>query len=485
MALAQSGIQIALNRFGLGAKVGAPLTAEPRRWLLDQIGRYDPSPAGIAALPRSPAQIAQLAEIRVERKDRKEEEGADYRKPKLAPAIEGDASVMAAKQPNPEAGLFRAARDSYVEAVSARMAVAGTTETPFMERMVAFWSNHFAISVDKGSVIGLAGTFENEAIRPHVTGRFIDMLLAVERHPAMLLFLDQAQSIGPNSVIAEFARRRGAAKQPGLNENLAREIMELHTLGVRSGYSQADVTELARALTGITISGLGRIAKLIGGEPGKTLFVPQLHEPGSRMVMGKKYAQDGEKQALSILLDLASHPATARHIATKLARHFTSDDPPPALVARLEETFLKTGGDLPSLYRTLVESPEPWASNLAPKFRPPWDWLVALRRASGVDFPAQPTVFALNQLGQQTWKPGSPAGWDDISASWAAPDALLRRVEFAQRLGQKLAIIDARKLAPALFPDALSESTVQAIARAESPAQALALLFVAPEMLRR
>ncbi len=478
--------QIALNRFGLGAKAGEAAPEDARRWLLDQFDRYDPAPAAIAALPRSPAQVAQFAELRLERKERKDEAAQpDRRLDSPAPMMPGDGPAMAAQKQNPEAGLYKPMRDSYVDAVSARMAIAGGTNTPFLERMVAFWSNHFAVSVDKASVIGLAGTFENEAIRPHVMGKFHEMLFAVERHPAMLLFLDQAQSVGPNSALSDLAKRRGADRQPGLNENLAREIMELHTLGVRSGYSQADVTELARALTGITVSGLGRAQRLIGGEPGHTVFAAVMHEPGSRSVLGEKYAQEGEKQPLSILLNLATHPATARHLATKLARHFSADDPPPALVTRLEAAFLKSGGDLPSLYRVLIDSPEVWDTSQPPKFRSPWDWLVAVQRASGADFPAQPTVFALNQLGQPTWKPGSPAGWDDIAASWAAPDALLRRVEFSGRLSQRLGAIDARKLATTLFPDSLSDTSRQAIARAESPAQALALLFVAPEMLRR
>lgn len=479
-------VQIALNRFGLGAKSQEAAPTDPRRWLLDQFDRYDPSPVSVAALPRSPEQVAQFAELRAERKERKDEaDKPDRRMESPAPLMQGNALEIAAKKQNPEAGLYKPLRDSYIAAVSARMTVAGSTRTPFLERMVSFWSNHFAVSIDKASVIGLAGTFENEAIRPYVMGRFHEMLLAVERHPAMLLFLDQAQSVGPNSAISEIVKRRASGRQPGLNENLAREIMELHTLGVRSGYSQADVTELARALTGITVAGLGRAQRLIGGEPGHTVFAAAMHEPGSRNVFGKKYAQEGEKQPLSILLDLASHPATAHHIATKIARHFSTDDPPLALVARLETAFIKSGGDLPSLYRVLIDSPEVWDASQPPKFRPPWDWLVAVQRASGVDFPALPTVFTLNQLGQPTWKPGSPAGWDDIAASWAAPDALLRRVEFSGRLSQRLGPTDARKLAMELFPDNFSETSKQAIARAESPAQALALLFVAPEMLRR
>lgn len=468
--------QTALNRFGLGAMAGEAPPADGKRWLLAQLDKYDPLPAPLASLERTPALLEQLAELRQERKERKEER----KEQAPAPAME---EAGKPKQ-TPEAALLKPLRDSYVNAVSARMEVAGTSATPFLERMVSFWSNHFAVSVDKAAVIGLAGAFENEAIRPHVMGRFTDMLFAVEQHPAMLLFLDQAQSIGPNSEIADLARRRNAPRAPGLNENLAREIMELHTLGVRSGYSQADVTELARALTGYTIAGLGRLARLLPGVSGRSVFVPQLHEPGSRMVMGKRYTQNGEKQPAAILADLAAHPATARHIATKLARHFAADDPPPALVERLERAYLSSNGDLPTLYRVLIESPEPWNA-ATQKFRPPWDWLAALRRASGVPWPGQQTVFALNQLGQPTWKPGSPAGWDDIAASWAAPDALLRRVEFSQRLGQKLAMLDARKLGRQLFPDTLSESTSQSVARAESPAQALALLFVSPEMLRR
>ena len=483
MAPVQTGaVQTALNRFGLGAKRGEAFPADPKHWLLDQFGRYDPSPPIIAALPRSPAQVAQFAGLQLERRDRRKERAADYKDEPMQPSMQSDAQPA---QANPEAALYRPLRDSYIEAASTRMSLAGTTTTPFVERMVAFWSNHFAVSIDKVSVLGLAGSFENEAIRPHVLGRFADLLFAATRHPAMLLFLDQAQSIGPNSMIADVAKRRGAAKQPGLNENLAREIMELHTLGARSGYSQTDVTEFARALTGVTVSGLGRLGRMMGGEIGRTVFVPQIHEPGARNVMGKRYGQDGEKQPLTILADLASHPATARHLATKLARHFTSDDPPAPLVARLEQSFLATGGDLPALYRVLVESPEPWDSTKPQKFRTPWDWTVALRRACGSDWPARPTVSVLNQLGQPVWKPGSPAGWDDTNASWAAPDALIRRVEFAGQLAQRMAAIDARQLSTALFPDALSASTTQAIARAESPAQALSLLFVAPEMLRR
>ena len=475
-------VEIALNRFGLGWKAGEAPPVNPRHWLVDQIGRYDPAPTAIAALPRTPEQIGKLASLQLDRQARRQDRAEAAKEPAMEPSM--TPAMAPAAQPRNEAQLLKPLRDSYVQAAGARMAQAVTTDTPFMERLVAFWSNHFAVSIEKASVLGIAGTFENEAIRPNITGKFADLLFAAVRHPAMLLFLDQAQSIGPNSALGQRAQRRGAERQPGINENLAREIMELHTLGVRSGYTQADVTEFAKALTGTTVTGLGRLARLLPYDSGRAAFVEQLHEPGARTVMGRKYAQAGEEQGRAILLDLAAHPATARLVATKLARHFAADDPPPALVARLEQVYLKTGGDLPSLYRALVESPEPW-SNPGAKFRQPWEWLVAVQRATGLAIPAQGGQFSLNQLGQPTWRPGSPAGWDDLAASWAAPDALLRRVELANRYARSLATLDSRALAPKLFPESLSEPTRTAIARADSGQQALALLLVSPEMLRR
>ena len=311
-------------------------------------------------------------------------------------------------------------------------------------------------------------------------GRFEDLLLAVVRHPAMLLYLDQAQSIGPRSrrgSRAEERQRRG----PGLNENLAREILELHTLGVRSGYTQEDVTEFARALTGWTLPGDG------ASDSDETFrFVPALHEPGPRTILGRTYAEGGEEQARAVIHDLAAAPATALHIATKLARHFVSDDPPPALVQRLADTFARTSGDLTSVYRELVASPEAWQS-ASGKFKSPWDWSISSLRALGRrGLAPAPAANLMTQLGQPVWRPGSPAGYNDMAPTWAAPDALMRRVEVAQRLAQEAGdAVDARRLAPRVLPGALSEATAAAIARAESGVTALALLLVSPEFLRR
>jgi uncharacterized protein (DUF1800 family) len=476
---------IALNRFGLGARADDPQPADPKRWLLQQLDRFEVRPQPLAQVPTRAAVVDQLAQYldaqRVAAQAKRQPLQASM---STAPMPQPDAT----KQPDPlKRYLRQSIRDDYVTMNAARVDAALTSGTPFVERLVHFWANHFSVSVDKLPVIGLAGLLEFEAVRPHVLGKFSDMLLAVEQHPAMLLYLDQAQSIGPDSPAGERIAMRGG-KQRGLNENLAREIMELHTLGVRTGYSQVDVTEFARALTGWTVSGIGRgpAARMIGGAPGQFQFAAMLHEPGARMIVGKRYDQAGEQQARAVLLDLAASPATARHLSTKLARHFAGDDPPPALIDRLSKAYLASGGDLPTIYRALIESPEPWAARPL-KFKTPWEWTVSASRAVGLkSLEAGPATGLLKQLGQPTWQPGSPAGWDDIAASWAGPDALVRRVEVAQRFGDRAASsVDARALAEKLFPDSLSDATRTAIARAESPAEGLALLLVSPEFVRR
>ncbi|CAN7479604.1 DUF1800 domain-containing protein [Massilia sp. LjRoot122] len=452
---------IALNRFGLGVRADDPVPADPRRWLLAQLDAYEALPAPWKPLPRTTVLAQQWAQ--------------QQRAVRAAP--EGQKSAI-------REAYLRDGRETYQAAVGARAASALQTETPFVERLVHFWANHFAISVDKLLVIGLAGSFEADAIRPHVLGRFEDLLLGAVRHPAMLLYLDQARSTGPNSPAGQRANRRRARGQgngQGLNENLAREILELHTLGVRSGYTQDDVTELARALTGWTLPGDGEEDEA----PATFRFVAGLHEPGVRTVLGRSYADGGEEQARAILRDLAAAPATATHIATKLARHFVADEPPPALVRRLADSYLASGGKLSVVYQVLVTAPETWAAGGA-KFKSPWEWTVSGMRALGRrELPPNRVANLLNQLGQPVWRPGSPAGWGDTAAAWAAPDALLRRVELAQRLASQAAAVDARALAPRILPGSLGDKTRTAIARAESPATALALLLASPEFLRR
>jgi uncharacterized protein (DUF1800 family) len=493
-------VAIALNRFGLGRRPWEAPPADPRGWLLGQLARYTPAMPGGDGLASHGAVAEDIIEYRAAILTAAIQAKAGQAIPALAtglpaPAAPGKPPISDAKKAA-RVEMRQFARAQYIEQVGVRVRSAVATDTPFVERLVHFWANHFAVSVEKLESTAFAGLMEFEAIRPHVMGKFEDMLVAVEQHPAMLLFLDQARSIGPESPFGSRAGARAGAlnRKIGLNENLGREILELHTLGVRSGYSQSDVTEFARALTGWTVAGLGAgpyAKRQADAAPGDYIFSPQLHQPGARTILGKHYPQEGEAQARAVLADLARHPASARHLATKQARHFVADDPPPALVARLEKAYLSSGGDLPAVYRALVDAPESWTP--APtKFRDPWLWTVAALRATSAkggvipgDIPDKQFVYWFNQLGQPVWKSGSPAGWDDVAASWAAPDALLRRVELSQRFATILpANADARLLAPELFGSALSASTRTALANAESPKQGLALLFAAPEMLR-
>ena len=506
-----SKISIALNRFGLGARADQPLPTDPTAWLTGQFAKYDPKPNVIADAPTSAGVSAELADYFRQQRALRAQEGGRPRPAAMPPAMAAMPAAAAAGSmtmqaaPNPamarpaaagqsdamkQARQFaqRSGRNDYAGAVGARATSALITDTPFVERLVHFWANHFAVSADKLQVIGLSGTLEFEAIRPYVLGKFGDMLSAVEQHPAMLLYLDQAVSVGPNSPLGPRIAQRGNRKV-GLNENLAREILELHTLGVRTGYTQADVTEFARAMTGWTVAGIGQGpgARAAGtdGLPGDFVFAAPLHEPGDRMVMGKRYPAGGVEQAQAVLNDVAIAPATAAHIATKLARHFAGDTPPPAMVARLQAAFLSSGGDLPTVYRALIASPEAWVDQPV-KFKTPWEWTISALRGLNVKV-ADPlvTVGLLQQLGQPTWKPGQPVGYDDIAPSWAGPDAVLRRVEAAERFASRAANIDARALAPKLLPGAVSPATATALANCESPAQSLALLLVAPEFMRR
>jgi uncharacterized protein (DUF1800 family) len=314
---------IAANRFGLGARPGEieRIAADPRGALRAQLTGAAPLLVD-ANLPASADVIEREVQLRMERKEFKQRIAGEV--PNDAP---NDAATQAALQKLP--ALLR---PIYIDDAVARVRSGVATERPMLERLVHFWSNHFAVSVDKQAVLGIAGAFEREAIRPHVLGSFQDLLLAVEQHPAMLLYLDNAQSVGPNSDAARKLSRRGfgfsAPRQKiGINENLAREILELHTLGVNGGYTQADVTEFAKVISGWSIGG-GQ-GRLRGGEPGRYYFREALHEPGTRHLLGRSYRESGYQQGVAVLQDLAALPETAQHLATKLCRHFIADEPPP------------------------------------------------------------------------------------------------------------------------------------------------------------
>jgi uncharacterized protein (DUF1800 family) len=384
--------------------------------------------------------------------------------------------AMQPNAPKPPPQPLNIIQKTYRAEALARLQRAVIADCGLVERLVAFWSNHFCISASKGELARMwAGSFEREAIRPYVLGHFGDMLKAVEQHPAMLFFLDNQQSLGPDS-------RAGQNRKRGLNENLAREIMELHTLGVGGGYSQEDVTSLARIITGWTFA--GRQGQL--GAPGSFVFNVNAHQPGPQQLLGKSYEASGIAQGEAALADIARHPSTAKFIASKFARHFVADDPPPALVARLQAAFYKSDGDLLVLTTTLLDSDEAWRAPLT-KLRSPYEFLVATGRllARIPDDPG-PYLGSLNLLGQPLWTPAGPNGFPDTNAAWAAPEGMKLRLDVSAQFASRLANnIDPRDLLELAAADAASEETRRTIERAESRQQALALLLMSPEFQRR
>jgi uncharacterized protein (DUF1800 family) len=385
----------AVTRFGLGARPGeAERIRDPREWALAQLeGRPTARP---------------------------EPEGADDTS--LTRAL----GALRRREPDARRELQRLAASEMSSALSLRV----TTERPVFERLVAFWSDHLCVSVAaKALVAPLAGRYEREVIRPHVLGRFEDLVLASARHPAMLIYLDNAQSVGPDSRAAVRASRV-ARRELGLNENYARELMELHTLGVDGGYTQSDVTELARLLTGWSVEGQG------GQRVPRYVFAELRHQPGRKTILGQRYG-DGVSEGERAIRALCRHPRTASHIATKLARHFIADDPPAAAVEAIAKVFRDSEGDLRAVTRAVVAREECWDPGVR-KFRTPQDWLVAALRTLDAPAAADPLLNVLRQLRQPLWAPPSPKGFGDLERDWADPDGLLNRAEFARTLARRL-----------------------------------------------
>ena len=492
---------IALRRFGLGPRSGDldRIAGDPRGYVLAALLRKDGAVVSDSELEPSHLSFQAMRAAQMENRsarrllrDARPSAGPEATSPAVimqqAEKSSGNAPGNAVEKP-PKPGEIR--REVFREEARVRLTRAATTDQPFLERLVYFWSNHFSVSAQKGQMVRvLAGAFEREAIRPHVLGRFAEMLKAVEQHPAMLIYLDNAQSIGPNSPAG---RNRGK----GLNENLAREILELHTLGVSGGYNQTDVTSFAKIITGWTVADPQMAANLassprvmaqFGGReivPGRFIFTPQRHEPGAQMVLGKRYEDTGQVSGEAVLTDLARHPATARHIATKLAQHFVADKPPPELVKRLESAFAKSGGDLAAVSRALVDAPECWTLP-ARKVVPPNDFVVSLIRAFDLK-PRPPEAMRIAAaIGQPLWTPPSPKGWPDDDDAWMGPSAVRERLRIAERAAREIdRSLDPRAVATDLFGEALSNEAKLAIERAEAREQGFELLMMSPEFLRR
>lgn len=475
---------LAAHRFGLGEPSLQAIGGDAVGWLRAQLG------------PAEPQRGTQLATGVVGLK-----RFAEFLRQQRQPAVSGEMS------PGANPSDTRSAEQQFGEHfralvqadVRARLVTALASRQPFNERLALFWANHFTVSMAKASARGIVGAFEREAVRPHIGGSFEALLKAAVHHPGMLRYLDNDNSAGPGSRLvrrlAQRPREPGQAgpRITGLNENLAREVLELHTLGAAGGgaayggwggYTQADVTAFARVLTGWRVP----LRELAQGpdDAAPVRFDPAWHEPGPKAVLGRRYPE-GPDALDAVLRDLARHPSTARFVCTKLARHVVADDPPPALVARLVDTYTRTEGDLPSVVRTLIDAPEAWQPQPA-KLKTPEEWVLSSLRILGVGEAAlarQPDA-GIGNLGQRVQAAPSPAGWPDRADEWLGPDAVWKRIQWATRAADRLGRqVDARAVARASLGPLLHADTLQQLERAADGPQALALLLLAPEFQRR
>lgn len=446
---------IASHRFGYTETGLQAIQPDPRGWVLDQFKNPDPFDA--TGLIDSPQALILTREV-------------------LKGALQAPAKPTAESTNTPQDALGpmtpsrKALRQTNLKGLGRRWQHIIATPTPVAERWVQFWANHFTVAATKGTVVALVWPHEYEAIRPHAFGSFTALTRAAVLHPAMLLYLDNAQSIGPDS-------RAGKRRDKGLNENLARELLELHTLGVGAGYTQTDVTETARLLTGWTVR------PETGGKPG---FVEALHQPGTKTILGKTYPE-GAGALDQLLADLTAHPACAQFIATQLVRHFVTDEPPAQLVAAVAAQFRSSGGDLPTVARALFSHDAAWLPNHPAKFKRPEEYVLSAHRLLKLPIVSvEQTAAAIQGMGQAVGRTPSPQGWPDRTEDWLSPDALLKRVQWADRFSEtNRDAADARLLAKLTWGSDLSASTLQHIERAESSAQALALTLSSPEFQRR
>lgn len=420
-------------RFGLGPRAGETPPRDARAWLAGQLDGDDP----------------QLS------------------RPGFGAADGLRAMVEDRKQPLPQGQPTRG-RQIWLSELAAALGGMVDAELPFRERLVWFWANHFTISVRHGEMFAIAVSFVREAIRPHVTGRFVDMLQAVMHHPAMLHYLDNAEFFGPDSPA-------GIAHKRGLNENLARECLELHTITPAAGYTQQDVTGFARLLTGWGV-------EPNGATPG-FFFYPKRHQPGAQTILGRVWPE-GQAGGEAVLDWLGTHPSSYRHIATQLVRHFVADDPPAADVARVAAALTRTGGSLKAAALEVVGLESAWRPQT--KLRAPIEYTVAAIRALGLPADNRPDLMALaNVLGQPFLAAPLPNGWADTEAAWGDGELLLRRADWAMGVSGRAPTLDPMAVADAALGPMLSATTRQAVRLAPSRRMGLALLLASPEFLRR
>lgn len=371
--------------------------------------------------------------------------------------------------------------DIYMKDSHDRVSKAVGAKSTMLDRLVGFWSNHFTVSTRGNDVQLMAGLFEEMAIRANVLGRFEDMLLAVEFHPAMMVYLNLTQSIGPNS-------QAGKRRSKGLNENLAREILELHTLGADGGYTQADVTEFAKIMTGW----------IVDYEAGDIRFAPRRAEPGYKTFLGKRYGGAGPVSSdyEQALRDLAAHPSTARHVARKMLLHFFGDVIPSS-EEKLARVFLDSRGNLLKVYAALLELPEA-RSRPGSKARNDFEFVVSALRVAPVPAadvtprvqnlrlrPHALSVGALSRMQQQMWRAESPKGWSERPEDWLGPLPLAERLDFISRLVPHIREARADVFLRNALGNLASQQTRHVVSLASSREEALALVLASPEFNRR
>ena len=452
---------IAQSRFGLGvtSKHNPQYQRMAKQQLLNQL-QLTPAIQFSKSLP-STAKLADMWERRNKLKKAK-------KTPQAAMKMASKQEQKAYKALSPQ----RVAGNFAIENLKQQL----VTSHDLNWRLFDFLSNHFSVSAQGGLMAYLVGAFEMEAIAPNMLAKFDELLLAVVQHPGMLIYLNNEKSFGPNSLLAKKSASK-KRKKLGLNENLAREILELHTLGVNGGYTQQDVTELAKAITGWSVK-----------RPKKHddfgfRYIANAHEPGKRTVLGKQYVAS-KNQGERILRDLANHPNTAKHVCTKLATHFIADKPDAALIQQLTNSWLQSGGDLKKVMQTLIASELSWQHEQQ-KFKTPREYLISTLRL--LDFQpknGRQLVNWLTMLGQKPYSAGSPAGFPDNEADWNAPNALMARIQWVNMLANNKRI-NVDEALPLIFGNDKSSDNYLVVTRAESRSQAASLMLLSPEFLRR
>lgn len=450
-----SRANIAVNRFGYGARGDELELAEPdpKKWLID---RLLPISFGTSE-PHSDDILIEHAKYRQEKMQQKRKQSNN-----------SQADTIRVNNKMTQNRARHALRSMSADTI--QRAIASSNSVSW--RLLDFFSNHFSVSANGQLMIGLAATLEREAIAPNLFGNFEDMLLAVEQHPAMLIYLNNERSFGANS---KMAKRR----KVGLNENLAREILELHTLGVDGGYSQEDIIELAKGITGWSVVHSNRESGV-----GFT-FLSSGHEPGIRTLLGKKYAQQGITQGREMLSDLAIHPRTAKYVCYKLAHHFVSENPPVSLLDKMEATWLRTGGNIKEVMLSVFNADEAWL-NTAQKFKTPREFVISTARAlASTKLRDNVLLGALHNLGQEPFKAGSPAGYSDDANDWLGASALMARVDWSTMVLGRYKRVDSEKVMNLALGNSVSKLTYHSVLRAESRQQSMTLLLMSPEFQRR